>query len=89
MSVAGRDRLRPILLSAAVSVVAMLPLAVLPAEGSELMTPVVVALAGGIVTGAIATLTVIPVLYVLLDDLAVRLFSRPGRDPLDVSDLLA
>jgi HAE1 family hydrophobic/amphiphilic exporter-1 len=89
VSVAGRDRLRPILLSAAVSVVAMLPLAVLPAEGSELMTPVVVALAGGIVTGAIATLTVIPVLYVLLDDLAVRLFSRPGRDPLDVSDLLA
>jgi len=89
VSVAGRDRLRPVLLSAAVSVVAMLPLVVLPAEGSELMAPAVVVLAGGIVTGAIASLTVIPVLYVLLDDLATRLFSRPGRDPLDVSDLLA
>ena len=74
---------------AAVSVVGMLPLVVLPTAGSELIAPAVVILAGGIVTGAIATLTVIPVLYVLLDDLATRLFSRPGRDPLDVSDLLA
>jgi HAE1 family hydrophobic/amphiphilic exporter-1 len=89
VSVAGRDRLRPVLLSAAVSVVGTLPLVVLPGAGSELMAPAVVILAGGIVTGAIATLTVIPVLYLLLDDLATRLFSRPGRDPLDVSDLLA
>lgn len=71
--VAGRTRLRPILMTTAAMVVGMLPLALGLGEGSEQRAPMAHALIGGILTSTVLTLVVVPVLYTVFDDLA-RLF---------------
>lgn len=88
VSVAGRDRMKPILLGAATVAAAMCPLFIAPVPGAELTAPIAVAIAGGVVTGAFVTLLIVPVVYAIIDDITTRLFVRPGRDPLDASDLL-
>lgn len=88
VSVAGRDRMKPILLASATAAAAMCPLFVAPVPGAELTAPIALAIAGGVVTGAFVTLLVVPVVYAIIDDITTRLFVRPGRDPLDASDLL-
>jgi HAE1 family hydrophobic/amphiphilic exporter-1 len=71
--VAGRTRLRPILMTTAAMVVGMLPLALGLGEGSEQRAPMAHALIGGVLTSTLLTLVVVPVLYTVFDDLA-RLF---------------
>jgi len=71
--VAGRTRLRPILMTTAAMVVGMLPLALALGEGSEQRAPMAHALIGGVLTSTLLTLVVVPVLYTVFDDLA-RLF---------------
>lgn len=65
---ATRDRLRPILMSAATSVLGMLPLAVIPGEGAELYQGLGIVLVGGLTFSTILTPTVVPALMGLLDD---------------------
>ena len=68
--VAGRTRLRPILMTTAAMVVGMLPLALGLGEGSEQRAPMAHALIGGVLTSTLLTLVVVPVLYTVFDDLA-------------------
>jgi HAE1 family hydrophobic/amphiphilic exporter-1 len=69
---AARVRLRPILMTTLAMVFGMVPLAFALTEGSEQRAPMGQAVIGGVVTSSLLTLVVVPVVYVLLDDLAAR-----------------
>jgi hydrophobic/amphiphilic exporter-1 (mainly G- bacteria), HAE1 family len=60
---AGRVRLRPILMSTLTTVLGLLPLALIPGEGSELRVPLAIPVIGGLLLSTLLTLVVIPVLY--------------------------
>ncbi|ARA94292.1 acriflavin resistance protein [Rhodothermaceae bacterium RA] len=60
---AGRDRLRPILMTTLTTVLGLLPLALGLGEGAELRAPLAIALAGGLTGATLLTLLVVPVLY--------------------------
>lgn len=60
---AGRRRLRPILMTALTTIVAMLPLAIGLGEGSEAQAPMARAVVGGLLSSTLITLVVIPVAY--------------------------
>jgi HAE1 family hydrophobic/amphiphilic exporter-1 len=64
---AGRDRLRPILMTSLTTILALLPLTIGLGEGARLRAPMALAVIGGLVTSTLLTLVVIPVVYELLD----------------------
>ena len=61
--VAGRVRLRPILMSTLTTVLGLLPLALIPGGGAELRVPLAIPVIGGLLLSTLLTLLVIPVLY--------------------------
>jgi hydrophobe/amphiphile efflux-1 (HAE1) family protein len=73
-------RVRPILMTTMTTVVGMLPLALNPAEGGELMMPLAVAVIGGLLVSTVLTLVVVPSLYLSLTRAVDRLFGRGGGD---------
>ncbi|MBF2098410.1 MAG: efflux RND transporter permease subunit [Gloeomargaritaceae cyanobacterium C42_A2020_066] len=66
---ATQDRLRAIFMSAATSVLGMLPLAVVPGQGAELYQGLGIALVGGLTFSTLLTPTVVPALMGLLRDM--------------------
>jgi multidrug efflux pump subunit AcrB len=62
-------RLRPILMTTAATILGMVPIALGLGAGSELRSPMAVAIAGGLITSTLLSLFVVPVVYTLLDDL--------------------
>jgi HAE1 family hydrophobic/amphiphilic exporter-1 len=64
---AGRRRLRPILMTAMTTILAMLPLAMGLREGSEAQAPMARAVVGGLLSSTLITLLVIPVVYSLFE----------------------
>ncbi|MNJ33526.1 Swarming motility protein SwrC [compost metagenome] len=92
---AGMLRLRPIIMTAVVTMAAMLPLALGFTEGGALISKgMAVVVIGGLVTSTILTLVVVPVVYELLESFknrVGRLFHRGGRvdkssDDTDISE---
>jgi hydrophobic/amphiphilic exporter-1 (mainly G- bacteria), HAE1 family len=69
---ATRDRLRAIFMAAGTSVLGMLPLAVLPGQGTELYQGLGIVLTGGLAFSTLLTPTVVPALMGLLYDLSGR-----------------
>jgi hydrophobic/amphiphilic exporter-1 (mainly G- bacteria), HAE1 family len=65
---AAPTRLRPILMTTATIVLAMLPVAAKLGEAGELRAPLAVAVIGGLVTSTLLTLVLVPAVYTLLDD---------------------
>jgi multidrug efflux pump subunit AcrB len=61
-------RLRPIIMTTAATILGMVPIALGLGAGSELRSPMAVAIAGGLVTSTLLSLLVVPVVYALLDD---------------------
>jgi hydrophobic/amphiphilic exporter-1 (mainly G- bacteria), HAE1 family len=63
LMIAGRKRLRPILMTTIALIAGMLPVAVGIGEGSEFYRPMAVAIIGGTITATLLTLLVIPSFY--------------------------
>jgi multidrug efflux pump subunit AcrB len=72
----GIVRLRPIMMTTASTILGMLPIALGLGAGSELRSPMAVAIAGGLVTSTILSLIVVPVIYTVLDDWFPRFQKR-------------
>ena len=66
---AGRTRLRPILMTALTTMIAMVPLAVGVGEGTIIAAELAVVVIGGLFSSTLLTLLVIPVMYSLVDGL--------------------
>jgi HAE1 family hydrophobic/amphiphilic exporter-1 len=64
---AASRRLRPILMTTLTTVLALLPLALGTAEGSEIQAPLARAVVGGLVTSSLVTLLLVPSVYYLLE----------------------
>jgi HAE1 family hydrophobic/amphiphilic exporter-1 len=60
---AGRRRLRPILMTAATTILALLPLAIGAGSGGEAQAPLARAVIGGLLVSTLITLVLIPVIY--------------------------
>ena len=73
---AGAQRLRPIVMTTAATILGMLPIALGFGAGAELRAPMAVAIIGGLITSTVLTLVVVPVAYTLVDDLVHRMKAR-------------
>jgi hydrophobic/amphiphilic exporter-1 (mainly G- bacteria), HAE1 family len=62
---AGKSRLRPVLMTTLTTLLAMIPLATSTAEGSEIWQPMGVAVIGGLGFSTLITLVFVPVVYTL------------------------
>ncbi len=76
---AGKTRLRPILMTAFSSAIGLAPLALGLGEGAELQAPMAVAVMGGILMATFLTLVVTPALYVGVEEIANFLFNRKSK----------
>ena len=76
---AGPTRLRPILMTTAAMVFAMLPLALRMGEGAETRSPLAIVVIGGLLTSTLLTLVVVPAGYTVMDDLQQWVSTRLGR----------
>ncbi len=65
----GQDRLRPIMMTSATTILALLPMALGFGEGAKLRAPMAIAVIAGLVTSTLMTLLVIPTMYELIDRL--------------------
>ncbi len=66
ISVAGKSRLRPVLMTAATTILGMLPLALSTGEGSEIWQPMGITVIGGLLVSTLVTMVIVPVMYALL-----------------------
>jgi HAE1 family hydrophobic/amphiphilic exporter-1 len=82
---AGRDRLRPIMMTTLTTLLGMLPLAIGDAqvggagEGSPAYYPMARAIMGGLAFSSVVSLLIVPMFYVWFDDLNLwrqRVFGR-------------
>ncbi|MEZ4896926.1 MAG: efflux RND transporter permease subunit, partial [Saprospiraceae bacterium] len=64
--IAGRRRLRPILMTSITTILALLPVLIAAGLGAELQRPLAIAVMGGLTAGTVAGLYWIPLLYFLL-----------------------
>lgn len=71
---AGKTRLRPILMTTMAMVMGMVPLALGIGDGAEQQAPMAHAIIGGVITSTLLTLIVVPVIYTYLDDMKNKLF---------------
>ena len=65
----GRRRLRPVLMTALTTIIAMIPMAAGIGEGAELRAPIARSVIGGLITSTFLTLLFIPVLYSVFERL--------------------
>ena len=63
-------RLRPILMTAMTTILAMIPLAIGIGEGAEVQAPLATVVVAGLAFSAFLTLIVIPVVYTYADDVS-------------------
>lgn len=75
---AGATRVRPILMTAVATILALLPLAMGPSEGSIIAAELGTVVIGGLLSSTLLTLLVVPVVYSLIDGLKESL-SRGRR----------
>jgi HAE1 family hydrophobic/amphiphilic exporter-1 len=67
----GKSRLRPVLMTAATTILGMLPLALSTGEGSEMWRPMGITVIGGLIFSTVVTMVIVPVMYAV--------FSRKGE----------
>ncbi|MBK7626521.1 MAG: efflux RND transporter permease subunit [Bacteroidales bacterium] len=65
IAISGRSRLRPVIMTSATTILGMFPLALSTGSGSELWSPMGVAVIGGLVFSTVVTLVLVPVIYAI------------------------
>jgi len=64
---AGTTRLRPVLMTALTTVVALLPMAFATGQASEIWNPLGLTVLGGLVVSTVVTLVLVPTMYTLFE----------------------
>jgi HAE1 family hydrophobic/amphiphilic exporter-1 len=67
----GKSRLRPVLMTALTTILAMIPLAFSKGEGSEMWSPMGISVIGGLIFSTMVTMIIVPVMY--------RIFAAKGE----------
>ncbi|MBS0162607.1 MAG: efflux RND transporter permease subunit [Nitrospira sp.] len=85
------DRLRPILMTAGITLLVMLPVAFAPKTGLDAYQPLATAVVGGLIVGTVLSLFDIPIMHTYVDDFVVWLnktfFKRDWSWPVTDHDL--
>ncbi|MDQ5977204.1 MAG: multidrug efflux pump [Verrucomicrobiota bacterium] len=76
---AAQLRLRPILMTNLAALLGALPLVLSTGEGVEMRRPLGLAIVGGLVVSQLLTLYTVPVVYLWLDRMRLRVLARLGR----------
>ncbi len=74
----GRVRLRPILMTALATILAMTPMVTGLGEGAEINAPLATVVIGGLLATTFVTLFLVPVVYSILDDWTLRFKKKPA-----------
>jgi HAE1 family hydrophobic/amphiphilic exporter-1 len=69
---AGKERLRPILMTTLAMILGMLPIAIATGAGSEIKSGMAWVIIGGLTSSMILTLFVVPAMYLIIDKLAMK-----------------
>ncbi len=69
---AGKLRLRPVLITALTTIVGMFPMAISRSQGSEMRSPMAIAVIGGLTSATFLTLIVIPIVYSVFEKISER-----------------
>jgi cobalt-zinc-cadmium resistance protein CzcA len=77
--VGARERLRPVLMTASVATVGMLPAALATGVGSDVQRSLATVVAGGLVPATLLTLFIIPTLYYVIERRVAR--RLPAAEP--------
>ncbi|MCF8241859.1 MAG: efflux RND transporter permease subunit [Melioribacteraceae bacterium] len=72
---ASKARMRPVLMTAATTILGMVPLAIEMGSGAETWSPLARAVIGGLTTTTLLTLIVIPVLYIIFERFEMKIKS--------------
>lgn len=65
IKVAGRSRLRPVIMTASTTMLGMLLMALSAGEGSEIWRPMGISVIGGLIFSTLLTMIIIPVVYAI------------------------
>ena len=76
IEIAGRHRLRPILMTSLCTALGLVPMALGIGEGAELQAPLARVVIGGLITSTLITLVFVPAMYTLFDEGVSGLFKR-------------
>jgi HAE1 family hydrophobic/amphiphilic exporter-1 len=72
VELAGRRRLRPILMTTLTTVLGLVPMALGFGEGAEIQAPMARVVIGGLVTSTLITLLFIPTIYTMIEERGLR-----------------
>ena len=73
----GKHRLRPILMTATATILALLPMALFGGSGGFISQPLAIVVIGGLTTSTILTLLLVPTLYVIVESRSKRIDKQP------------
>ena len=68
LELAGRHRLRPILMTSLCTALGLVPMALGIGEGAELQAPLARVVIGGLMTSTVITLVFVPAMYTLFEE---------------------
>src|SRR5262249_21636706 len=77
---AAEARMRPILMTTIAMIAGMMPIALGIGAGSEVRSPMAIAVVGGLITSTFLTLIVVPVVFTYVDDLKNKLMPKPNNE---------
>jgi HAE1 family hydrophobic/amphiphilic exporter-1 len=79
VELAGRRRLRPILMTSLTSILGLIPMSLGFGEGSEVQAPMARVVIGGMITSTLITLLFIPTVYTMIEERGLR-EEAPAKD---------
>jgi HAE1 family hydrophobic/amphiphilic exporter-1 len=80
VELAGRTRLRPILMTSLATILGLVPMSLGIGEGSELQVPLARVVIGGLLTSTFITLVFVPTVYTLFEEGLAGLRRQPARE---------
>jgi HAE1 family hydrophobic/amphiphilic exporter-1 len=81
IELAGRHRLRPILMTSLCTALGLVPMALGIGEGAELQAPLARVVIGGLLTSTLITLVFVPAMYTLFEEGWSGLFKKGATPP--------
>ncbi|KAA6344069.1 Multidrug resistance protein MdtC [termite gut metagenome] len=82
---AGKSRLRPVLMTTMTTILGMIPMAVGGGQGSEMWSPMGIAVIGGLSISTILTLILVPVLYCMFAGTGIQRQRRQIKNKRELS----
>jgi HAE1 family hydrophobic/amphiphilic exporter-1 len=85
IELAGRHRLRPILMTSLCTALGLVPMALGIGEGAELQAPLARVVIGGLMTSTVITLVFVPAMYTLFEEGVSGIFKKHTPAPADAA----